>query len=274
MTIPRSSGPESGSAEFRSETKDGILTLTLNRPAALNALTGTMLRGLADAVAEAGRDKTVRVIVLAGAGRAFSSGADLGDARKRAAAGTFEHGDELREAFNPLILAIRRVEKPVVAVVHGTAAGAGASLALACDLKLCAVEAKFLGAFAKVGLIPDSGMTWFLPRALGLSLALEHAWLGRPITSEAALRFGLVNRVVPAAELPEALREMLDALLAVPPLALALTKRALNRSLEAASLEDQMGYEAQLQSFLGKTKDHAEGVTSFLEKRAPQFKGE
>jgi 2-(1,2-epoxy-1,2-dihydrophenyl)acetyl-CoA isomerase len=261
-------------AEFLSETKDGVLTLTLNRPEALNALTGTMLKGLADAVTKAGRDKAVRVIALAGAGRAFSAGADLGDVKKRMAAGGFEHGDELRKTFNPLILAIRRVEKPVVAVVQGTAAGAGASLALACDLKICASEAKFLNAFSKVGLIPDSGMTWLLPRALGLSLALEYAWLGKPISSEVALRFGLVNRVVPAAELSAAVAETVAALLSVPPLALALTKRALNRSLEAPSLEDQLESEAQLQSFLGKTKDHAEGIASFLEKRPAVFIGE
>lgn len=261
-------------AEFLTETKDGVLTLTLNRPEALNALTGTMLKGLADAVTKAGRDKAVRVIVLAGSGRAFSAGADLGDVKKRMAAGTFDHGDELRKAFNPLILAIRRVEKPVVAAVQGTAAGAGASIALSCDLKICAVEAKFLNAFSKVGLIPDSGMTWLLPRAFGLSLALEHAWLGKPITSGEALRFGLVNRVVPAADLTAAVAEVVASLLAVPPLALALTKRAMNRSLEASSLEDQLEAEAQLQSFLGKTKDHAEGIASFLEKRAPNFKGE
>jgi 2-(1,2-epoxy-1,2-dihydrophenyl)acetyl-CoA isomerase len=261
-------------AECLSETKDGVLTLTLNRPDALNALTGTMLKGLADAVSKAGRDKAVRVIVIQGAGRAFSAGADLGDVKKRVASGKFEHGDELRKAFNPLILAIRRVEKPVIAVVHGTAAGAGASLALACDIKICAMEAKFLNAFSKVGLIPDSGMTWLLPRALGLSLALEHAWLSKPIPAGEALRWGLVNRVVAAAELPAALADAVSALLAVPPLSLALTKRAMNRSLEAPSLEDQLETEAQLQSHLGKTKDHAEGVASFLEKRAPKFTGE
>jgi 2-(1,2-epoxy-1,2-dihydrophenyl)acetyl-CoA isomerase len=260
--------------EFFSETKDGVLTLTLNRPDSLNALTGTMLKGLAGAVVKAGRDKAVRVIVLAANGRAFSAGADLGDAKKRIAAGRFEHGEELRQAFNPLILAIRRVEKPVVCAVNGTAAGAGASLALACDLKVCAIEAKFLNAFAKVGLIPDSGMSWMLPRALGLSLALEHAWLSKPILSGEALRFGLVNRVVPAADLSAAVAELVKELLAVPPLALALTKRAMNRALEAPSLEDQLETEAQLQSHLGKSKDHAEGIASFLEKRAPKFTGE
>lgn len=265
---------QTASAEFLSETKEGVLTLTLNRPDALNALTATMLKGLTDAVVKAGRDKSVRVIAIKGAGRAFCAGADLGDAKKRMQGGGFEHGDELRQAYNPLILAIRRVEKPVVCVVHGTAAGAGASLALACDIKVCAAEAKFLNAFSKVGLIPDSGMTWFLPRAMGLSQALEYAWLSKPITAEQALAFGLVNRVAPAAELAAAVGETLCQLFSVPPLALALTKRAMNRSLEAASLEDQLETEAQLQSYLGKSKDHAEGVASFLEKRAPKFTGE
>ena len=265
---------QTAAPEFLSETKNGVLTLTLNRPQALNALTVAMLKGLTDAVIKGGRDKAVRAIAIAANGRAFSAGADLGDVKDRLASGKFEHGEELRKTFNPLILAIRRVEKPVVCAIQGTAAGAGASLALACDLKICAVEAKFINAFSKVGLIPDSGMTWFLPRALGLSLSLEHAWLGKPITAEAALRFGLVNRVVPAGELSPAVGETLCSLFAVPPLALALTKRAMNRSLAASSLDEQLEYEAQLQSFLGKTKDHAEGVAAFLEKRPAAFKGE
>ncbi len=261
-------------AEFLSETRGGVLTLTLHRPDALNALTATMLRGLAEAVTKAGRDQAVRAIVIAGAGRAFCAGADLGDVKVRQAQGRFEHGAELRRTFNPLIAAIRRVEKPVIAAVRGAAAGAGASLALACDLKVCAADAKFLNAFAKVGLVPDSGMSWFLPRALGLSLALEHAWLSRSIDAEKALRLGLVNRVVAPEELDAAVAELCAALAAVPPLAVALTKRAFNRGVEAVSLEDQLEYEAQLQSHLGRTKDHAEGIAAFLEKRLPTFTGE
>jgi 2-(1,2-epoxy-1,2-dihydrophenyl)acetyl-CoA isomerase len=260
--------------EFLAGKDGGLLTLTLNRPDALNALTETLLRGLTEAVAKAARDPETRILVLKAAGRAFCAGADLADASRRIEEGTFEHGRELREAFNPLILSLRRIEKPVVAVVQGSAAGAGASLAFACDLLICSDQAKFINAFAKVGLIPDSGMTWFLPRAMGTAPALEHAWLGTPISAQRALEFGLVNRVVAPADLAKAEAELVSALLGVPPLALALTKRAFNRSLEAGHFADQLEVEAQLQSYLGKSRDHGEGVAAFLEKRPPAFKGE
>ncbi len=258
--------------EYAIDGTTGVLRF--NRPERMNAITYEMLEEIERIAREANADDRVRAVVVAGAGRAFSAGTDLGDVKKRMAEGGFDHGEELRKSFHPLIFSIRRIEKPVVAVVNGTAAGAGASLALACDLKICAVEAKFLNAFSKIGLIPDSGMTWLLPRALGLSRALEHAWLSQPMTAEAALSLGLVNRVVPAEGLSAAVKQIVDSLLAAPPLALALTKRAMSRSLESPSLEEQMEREAQLQSFLGKTKDHAEGISAFLEKRAPQFTGE
>ncbi len=264
----------SSDAGFLSERRGAAVHLTLDRPDALNALTREMLLGLTRELSRAAREASVRAIVLSGAGRAFCAGADLGRVRERQARGRFEHGDELRGAFNPLIVAIRRVEKPVIAAVRGTAAGAGASLALACDLKICASDAKFINAFAKVGLVPDSGMSWMLPRAMGLSAALEHAWLSRSIDAEKALRLGLVNRVVAPEDLDAAVVELCTALAAVPPLAVALTKRAFNRGLESSSLEDQLEYEAQLQSHLGRTKDHAEGVAAFLEKRPPAFRGE
>jgi 2-(1,2-epoxy-1,2-dihydrophenyl)acetyl-CoA isomerase len=242
-------------------TDDGVLTLTLNRPDVLNSLTMGMMAGITASLKKAASEKAVKVVLLTAAGRAFCAGADLGDLQKR-------------DHFNPLVAAIRRLEKPVIGAVNGLAAGAGASIVLFTDIKVCADSAKFINAFVKVGLVPDSGMTYFLPRMMGYGKALEHAWLAKPITAQEALSCGLVNRVVPAEQVLAEAKKLASELASMPPLALALTKRAINRSLEAPSLEDQMEYEAQLQAVLGQTKDHAEGVSAFLQKRPPQFKGE
>lgn len=259
--------------ELLVKSADGIVTLTLNRPDVLNSLTLEMISGLLKALKDAERDKAARCVVITAAGRAFCAGADLGDLQERQAKAPFSLGDELRRRFNPLIRQIRNMEKPVIGAVNGLAAGAGASLILSADLKVCAESAKFINAFVKVGLVPDSGMTYFMPRFMGLSLALEHAWTAKPITAQQALHFGWVNRVVPALELAAATAEMANEMRKAPPLAVALTKRAINRAFEN-TFEGQMEYEAQLQEILGKTKDHAEGVAAFLEKRQAKFRGE
>jgi 2-(1,2-epoxy-1,2-dihydrophenyl)acetyl-CoA isomerase len=164
------------------------------------------------------------------------------------------------------------MEKPVLAAVNGIAAGAGASLALSCDIKICAEEAQFVNAFVRVGLVPDTGMTYDLPRFLGRSAAIEHAWTAKPISAKQALECGWVNRVVKLDELEAEALKFCESLAQNPPLAIALTKRAINRSLEN-TFSGQMEYEAQLQEILGKTQDHAEGISAFLEKRKPHFEG-
>jgi 2-(1,2-epoxy-1,2-dihydrophenyl)acetyl-CoA isomerase len=258
--------------ELLCEHREGVMTLTLNRPEVLNALTLAMMGGLLESLKRAQKDPETRCVVLTAAGRAFCAGADLGDLQRRQAQAPFSLGDELRWHFNPLILQIRRMEKPVIGVANGLAAGAGASLILSCDLKVCSKDATFINAFVKVGLVPDSGMTYFLPRYMGLSLALEHAWTAKPITAQQALHFGWVNRVVPSEGLSAATSEIAGELLRASPLSLGLTKRAMNRSLDN-NFEGQLEYEAQLQEILGKTNDHAEGVAAFLEKRPPKFEG-
>lgn len=260
--------------ELLIDQKDGILTITLNRPDVLNALTMGMMKGITDALKKAATDKAIKVVILTASGRAFCAGADLGDLQKRQKVKSFSLGDELRDHFNPLVAQLRRLEKPVIGAINGLAAGAGASIILSADIKVCAEKATFLNAFAKVGLVPDSGMTYYLPRSLGYAKALEHMWLAKPITAQQALAAGIVNEVVPADQVLDVVYKIAASLAAMPPLALQLTKRAVNKSLEAASLDEQMEYEAQLQEILGRTKDHAEGVASFLEKRPPQFKGE
>ena len=264
---------QTAAQELLVDVKDGVLTITLNRPEVLNALTMGMLRGITDALKDASTDKAVRAVIITASGRAFCAGADLGELKKRQSVKSFSLGDELRNHFNPLVAQIRKLEKPIIGAINGLAAGAGASIILATDLKVCAEKATFLNAFVRVGLVPDSGMTHCLPRFVGYSKALEHMWLAKPVTAEQALACGLHNKGVPARFVPDK-RAMAAELVKMPPLALALTKRAVNRSLETPSLEEQMEYEAQLQEILGKTKDHAEGVTSFLEKRPPQFRGE
>jgi 2-(1,2-epoxy-1,2-dihydrophenyl)acetyl-CoA isomerase len=247
----------------------GIGTLTLNRPDALNALTVPMKQELLAALRRVERDAAVRAVILTGAGRAFCAGQDL---RERLQPDAAPLGVEVRERYNPIIRAIRAMPKPIVAAINGVAAGAGASIAMACDLRIASDAASFALAFGRVGLVPDSGATWFLPRLVGGTRAAEIALLGDPVSAADAVRLGLVGRMVPAEELAREARSVAARLAAGAPLAIALTKRALNSAWER-DLDAALEYEAQLQDMAGRTKDHAEGLAAFVEKRQPRFTG-
>jgi len=255
------------------QTQDHICTITLNRPDVLNAFNDALTSELGDALKNAERDKDVRVIVITGSGRAFSSGQDLGDLKKKYVPGHVPAlGDDLRRRYNPIITRIRQMEKPVIAAVNGVAAGAGCSLALACDMRIASEHASFIEVFINVGLIPDSGSTFTLPRLVGMGKAFELCNLGPKVDAQEALRLGLVNQVVSADELMDATNKVAGKLASLPGKAIGLTKRLLNESLNN-DLAAQLEAEAYAQETAGKTADHTEGVTAFLEKRKPTFKG-
>ena len=250
------------------EKQNGVATITLNRPQALNAFNPQMNSEFMDALKEADEDKNIRCFLITGSGRAFCAGQDL-KARTREQRGSL--GESLRDRYNPIVLRLRRTEKIVLAAVNGVAAGAGCNLALACDLRIASEEARFIEAFVRVGLAPDSGGSFFLPRLVGLSKAMELFLLGEPVEAQESLRIGLVAKVVPARELPTAAREMAERL-ARGPRSIGLIKRAVNRSL-LSELENQLEYEAYLQDLAGRSADYDEGVRAFLEKRSPVFTG-
>jgi 2-(1,2-epoxy-1,2-dihydrophenyl)acetyl-CoA isomerase len=252
------------------DAEAGIATVTLHRPDALNALTVPMKQELLAALRGLERNAQVRAVVLTGAGRAFCAGQDL---RERLEPDAAPLGVELRERYNPIIRAMRSLSKPIVGAINGVAAGAGASIAMACDLRIASDTASFALAFGRVGLVPDSGATWFLPRLVGTARAAEIALLGDVVPASEAERMGLVSRVVPAGEVVAEARAVAARLAAGAPRALALTKRALDRAWDR-DLDAALEYEAHLQDMAGRSKDHAEGLAAFLEKRPPRFTGE
>ena len=255
---------------LRLEVADAIATITLDRPDALNALTVTMTDELLAALRVIGRDRSVRSVVLTGAGRAFCAGQDLKERLEPRAAPL---AVELRERYNPIIRAMRGLDQPIVGAINGVAAGAGASLAFACDIRLAAEGASFVLAFGRIGLVPDSGATWFLPRLIGMAKATELALLGTTLSASDAERFGLVSRVVAGDALEAEARATAASLAELAPRALALTKRALQRSW-SGELDEALDDEAYRQGIAGATHDHAEGLAAFLEKRPPRFTGE
>ncbi|NNF42223.1 MAG: 2-(1,2-epoxy-1,2-dihydrophenyl)acetyl-CoA isomerase [Phycisphaerales bacterium] len=254
--------------------EDHVLTITLNRPDTYNAFSDQLSRELLATLKDAGRNRDARVLVITGAGKAFSSGQDLAELKERYVPGHEPHlGKDLDKRYNPIIRAICAMEKPVIAAVNGVAAGAGCSLALACDLRLASEKASFVEVFVNVGLVPDSGSSFFLPRLIGHARAMELCCTGRPVDAAEALTLGIVNRVVPPDELAAAATKMATKLAAMPARALALTKRLLVQSA-TNSLEEQLTAERFAQETAGRTADHTEGVLAFLEKRKPAFRGE
>ena len=245
----------------------GVATLTLNRPDALNALNATMRRELAAAFRAAAKDDATRAVVITGAGRGFCAGADL-----RGGTGERDFRRVLTTEYNPLIEAIRTLPKPVVAAVNGVAAGAGVSLAFAADLVVAADDARFVPAFARIGLVPDSGLTRALVRGVGRHRAFEILMGERQLGADDARDLGLVAAVVPGDRLMEVAGQVARRLAAGPTTAIGLTKRLLNRA-EDGTLADALAVEAALQDVSGRTDDHAEGVAAFGEKRDPEFSG-
>ncbi len=249
---------------------NGIATITLNRPETLNAFTEEMISETTDAFKLAGRDKLVRCVVITGNGRAFSSGQDL--AEVQAKAGQFSIGEHLRQGYNRLIQQMVSLEKPIIGAINGIAAGAGCGVALATDIRIASDKASFMLAFSKVGLVPDSGLNWMLPRIVGYARAYEMALTADKIPAEQALAWGLVNRVVPAPQLMETVAAWAERLAAGPTLAYGLTKRAMNQGW-MMSLAESLAYEAHLQEVCGRSADNQEGVQAFLQKRLPHFQG-
>ena len=253
-------------------TAECIQTITLNRPDRLNAFIGHMRRDLAEALEHAGSDRSVRVVVITGAGRGFCAGGDVAFMAELMQRRNAEEFSRILGAGRRVILAIRQMTKPVIAAINGPASGAGCNLALACDLRIASSDATFSQSFAKVGLHPDWGGSYFLPRLVTPNKACEMFFLGESIDAAEAMRLGIVNQVVAPEELESATLELAQRLRAAPPIALAAAKHAVYMS-QAAELEEMLRYETEVQLRCFESDDAHEGVQAFLEKREPKFTG-
>lgn len=257
------------------EVGGGVGTITFNRPDKYNAFTQTMYKELLDAQKKLAKDGSVRAVVLTSTGKGFCSGQDLAEFGSAERQGSV--GDHLRATLNQVVTNFRALEKPVICAINGVAAGAGASVTTACDLRIASENASFVfGAFLSVGLIPDAGGTYFLPQLIGVSRALELAMLTdgkNRLSAQQALAWGLVNRVVPHDDLMKETLSIANKLAGMPTKAIGLAKRAIYKAAER-SMSEALEYEAQLQTIASQTHDHKEGVVAFLEKREPVYKGE
>ena len=254
-------------AEVETQRDEGVLTITLNRPEVLNAFNPPMQAGFGAALKEA-RAADVRAVVLTGAGRGFCVGQDLNEFKDEAG----DIAERLRTTFNPNVVALRSLEKPVIGAINGAAAGAGLALACACDLRLAASSATFVPAFINVGLVPDTGASYFVGRILGYARAFDWLCSGRRLSAADAHAWGLVAEVVPDDRLFARAAEVAASFAALPTAAIGMTKRLLERSA-FTTLTEQLELEAQLQAAAAATEDFAEGVAAFLEKREPRFSG-
>lgn len=252
------------------EVDQGVARITLNRPDVLNSIHTAMSGEIQEALAHAAREPEIRAVLLTGKGRGFCAGQDLDEVRPGGPVNDF--AAHARKAYTPIVRGLRALEKPVVCAVNGVAAGAGANLALACDLVLAAEEASFVQSFAKIGLVPDTGGTFVLPRLVGMARATALAMLAEKLTSAQAVEIGLIYRAVPAASLDAEASKLALHLATQPTLGLGLTKRLLNAAW-GNDLETQLELEAEAQGTAGRSADYAEGVAAFLAKRKPVFTG-
>ncbi|MFN4009406.1 MAG: 2-(1,2-epoxy-1,2-dihydrophenyl)acetyl-CoA isomerase PaaG [Pannonibacter sp.] len=254
------------------ERRGGVLVLTLNRPDRLNSFNEAQHLALRAGFETARDDADVRAVLLTGAGRGFCAGQDLGDRDPAKMTGAPDLGETIERFYNPLIRLIRSLEKPVICAVNGVAAGAGANIALACDIVLAARSAKFIQAFAKIGLVPDSGGTWALPHLLGEARAKGLALTGQPLPAETALAWGLIWQVCDDDQLMGEALALAESLASGPTVGLGLTKQAI-QAAATNSLDAQLNLERDLQRQAGRTPDYAEGVAAFLAKRPPVYSG-
>lgn len=251
------------------DKKNNVATITLNRPDSFNAFNEPLSDAFKDALKSCKKDDEIRAVVVTGAGKAFSAGQDLKDIADQEDRSL---SDSLYNRYNPIIRNMRKLPKPIIGRVNGVAAGAGCSLAFACDLLVASKKAKFIEVFINVGLALDSGSSFFLPRLVGMKKAFELATLGSEVKAEEAHELGIVNKVVEHDKLDDAVQEWTDYFAQAPTKAVGLIKKQLNKSFNA-DLKEMLQYEAYCQEIAGRTEDYKEGVDAFVEKRKPEFKG-